>query len=202
MRGFQLTVVSLVFLSSSAFAQAQVSWSLGLRVGAPVYARPYHHHGWGPYYGPYYAPYYYAPRAVIYDAPVVVRSAPVYVESPPAVVPVPAASVVPVRNDVPAPATPRMDALLLQLADSSESARRDAAMDLGRMKSQRAIDPLMQMLAKDPIPQVREAAARALGLIASPRSLNALIYSAQADQDRDVRHSAQFAVEIIRTNLR
>jgi hypothetical protein len=39
-------------------------------------------------------------------------------------------------------------------------------------------------------------------LIASPRSLNALIFAAQADNDREVRHSAQFAVEAIRSNLR
>ena len=41
-----------------------------------------------------------------------------------------------------------------------------------------------------------------LTMIGSQRSLNALIYAAQADNDRDVRHSAQFAVEVIRTNLR
>ncbi|MBI3824025.1 MAG: hypothetical protein HY289_15260 [Planctomycetes bacterium] len=53
---------------------------------------------------------------------------------------------------------------------------------------------------RDPV--AREGGARALGLIAEHRSLNALIFAAQADNDRDVRHSAQFAVEIIRTNLR
>ena len=42
-----------------------------------------------------------------------------------------------------------------------------------------------------------------LGLIASPSSLKALlIYAAQADDDREVRHSAQFAVEAIRSSLR
>jgi len=29
-----------------------------------------------------------------------------------------------------------------------------------------------------------------------------LIFAAQADNDREVRHSAQFAVEVIRSNLR
>ena len=44
--------------------------------------------------------------------------------------------------------------------------------------------------------------SRALGLIGSPRALNPLIRAAQEDNDRDVRHSAQFAIEVIRTNLR
>jgi hypothetical protein len=37
---------------------------------------------------------------------------------------------------------------------------------------------------------------------AAPRALNALRYAGQADNDRDVRRSAQFAVEIITTNMR
>jgi HEAT repeat protein len=91
----------------------------------------------------------------------------------------------------------------LQLLRSpDECARRDAAMDLGRMRTDRAVDPLTATLAGDHSPVVRDAAARALGLIAAPRSLTALIRAAQADNDRDVRHSAQFAVEIIRTNLK
>ena len=36
----------------------------------------------------------------------------------------------------------------------------------------------------------------------APQTLTALIRAAQVDEDRDVRHSAQFSVEIIRTNLR
>ena len=58
------------------------------------------------------------------------------------------------------------------------------------------------MLQKDASPIARDGAARSLGLIAAPSSLKALIYAAQADNDREVRHSAQFAVEVIRSNLR
>jgi HEAT repeat protein len=117
----------------------------------------------------------------------------------PVVKAVPAApQLVPVVSEVPA----KVDNLLSQLSNPNEAVRRDAALDLGRMKAQRAVDPLMNMLSKDSSSVVRDAAARALGLIAAPRSLQALIYAAQADNDREVRHSAQFAVEVIRTNLR
>jgi HEAT repeat protein len=95
-----------------------------------------------------------------------------------------------------------MNFQLQRLRSGDENARRDAAMELGRAKASQAIDALTTMLASDQSPAVRDAAARALGLIASPRSLTPLIHAAQADNDRDVRHSAQFAVEIIRTNLK
>ena len=94
------------------------------------------------------------------------------------------------------------DPQLQRLSDASETARRDAALDLGRAKAQHAVDALLPMLSKDASATARDGAARALGLIAAPRSLNALIYAAQADSDREVRHSAQFAVEVIRNNLR
>ena len=61
-------------------------------------------------------------------------------------------------------------------------------MELGRTKSERALDPLAATLAGDRSPVVRDAAARALGLIASPKALPALTHAAQADTDRDERH--------------
>jgi HEAT repeat protein len=75
-------------------------------------------------------------------------------------------------------------------------------MSLGRLKAERAVDPLAATLAGDRSPAVRDAAARALGLVGSPRGLTALKYAAQADSDRDVRHSAQFAVEIIQSRMK
>jgi HEAT repeat protein len=98
--------------------------------------------------------------------------------------------------------SPRIDQLLAQLSSTQEHVRCDTAMDLGRLKATKAVDSLQRMLANDASPVAREAAARALGLIGSAQSLNALIRAAQLDTDRDVRHSAQFAVEIIRTILR
>lgn len=97
--------------------------------------------------------------------------------------------------------SPQVDALVRQLSQSSETARRDAAIQLGRMKASSAVDALVNILAKDTSPIAREGAARALGLIESRTSLSSLIYAAQADDDREVRRSAQFAVEAIRSNL-
>jgi HEAT repeat protein len=91
---------------------------------------------------------------------------------------------------------------LQQLSDPNETLRRDAVLELGRMRALRAVDPLMVMLARDSSPRVREAAARALGLIDAPRSLNALNNAAQADNDPEVRRSAQFASDAIRGNMR
>jgi hypothetical protein len=194
----------LFFSLFAQIAEARTYWSFGIRLGVPAYG----------YYGPRYYSYpYYAPGPYMYEAPpIVVRPGPYIVESPPAVTILPPSNAVPPPPASPAPSpyvvpaqnvsATAADALLQRLNDANETVRRDAAMDLGRMKAQRAVDPLVTLLAKDPSANVRDAAARALGLIASPRSLNALIYAAQADNDRDVRHSAQFAVEIIRTNLR
>jgi uncharacterized protein (TIGR03000 family) len=95
-----------------------------------------------------------------------------------------------------------IDQYLQQLSSSDETARQKAVMALGRASSTRAVGNLETVLSGDPSPQVRDAAARALGLIADPRSLPGLIRAAQADDDREVRHSAQFAVEVIRSRLR
>ena len=181
-------------------AQARTYIGFGLRIGPGFYYGP------GPYYYGYGYPYYYGPPPIVYEAAptVIIRQAPAVVQAAPPTpgyVP-PAPNVIPTQNVKPVAASPAIDSLVQRLSDANETVRRDAAMDLGRMKAQQALDPLMNLLARDPSPIARDGAARALGLIAAPRSLNALIYSAQADNDRDVRHSAQFAVEIIRTNLR
>jgi HEAT repeat protein len=198
----------------SPFAQNAQAW-VGVRIGigVPLYVGP------GPYYYgyPYYyypPPAYVAPPAVVYQtapspATVVVRSPgeavaaptpppPIASTTPPPPPLPPVTNVIPVSNQT----TPQINSLVQQLADASDTVRRDAAVELGRQKAQNAVDALMNMLAKDTSPIAREGAARSLGLIAAPRSLNALIFAAQADNDREVRHSAQFAVEVIRSNLR
>jgi HEAT repeats len=188
------------------------AWGLGISIGIPLYAPPYYPY----YYRPY--PYYYAPAPVVVapgpyvyqpaPAPAIVQSAPA-----PSYAPVPSANVqAPPPTVAAAPSTvvqannsqtaSRVEQLLQQLSSTQEHVRRDATLDLGRMRASRAAEPLTRILAGDASPVVREAAARALGLIASPQTLNALILAAQVDTDRDVRHSAQFAVEIIRANLR
>jgi HEAT repeats len=84
------------------------------------------------------------------------------------------------------------------LRNPDENVRRAAVLELGKMRSPQAIQPVTVTLASDPSPMVREAAARALGLIGSPVALTALMHAAQADADATVRSSAQFAVDIIR----
>ena len=203
MKRFQLLLAMIALLAASPFtqiSQARTYVSFGLRIG------PGYYYGPGPYYYGYGYPYYYGPGPIIVEGappPIVVRQAPPASEAVPPPAPAyvpPAANVIPLQNI--APASPRVDALVQQLNDPSETVRRDVAMDLGRMKADRAVEPLMNLLSKDSSAIVRDGAARALGLIAARRSLNALIYAAQADNDRDVRHSAQFAIEVIRTNLR
>ncbi len=195
MRKLKLGLLVLVFTLSFLPGTAQAyhpRWSIGINLGVPYY-RPY----WYPSYGVYYAP---AP--VIYGTPpIVVQPSPLVVQQPsPVVVPgnTTTATFPPAPTPVP---TGNVDFHLQKLSNSDETTRRDSVMELGRLKSERAVEPLTATLAGDKSPPVRDAAARALGLIGSPRALTALIHAAQADPDRDVRHSAQFAVEIIRSNL-
>jgi hypothetical protein len=212
---FSLGCWLMVLLGS---AQGHGGVVIGVGIGVPIYR---------PYCGPYYYRPYVAYPVVVAPAPIVVASPPTVVVQPaPVVQPVPAVQsgeVMPRPNPVqsyqPGPqayqqtsAPPPLAAsvqqagdasqLLQLLNDPSEQVRSDAVIKLGRMKVDRAVDPLAATLASDPSPVVREAAARALGLIGSSRALPALAHAGQADADRDVRRSAQFAVEIIQTNPR
>src|SRR5205823_3891479 len=82
-------------------------------------------------------------------------------------------NVIPVSNQ----ASSQVDGLIRQLSQTSDTARRDTALQLGRLKANSAVDALSNMLAKDTSPIARDGAARALGLIASPTSLKALIFA-------------------------
>jgi hypothetical protein len=222
MSRLQLLIAVLCLGAPIATSEAH-AWRFGISVGVPIYPYPYpypyarpYYPGYG-YYAPYGYPYYYpAPPVTVVGAapaPGIVQQAPPVTVVPvptvagPAIGPAPAiassnapaGAVVQVSN---ASGASRVEKLLPQLSDPQEHVRRDAAMDLGRLKAAKAVDALVKMLTSDSSPVAREAAARALGLIASPQSLTALIQAAQVDRDRDVRHSAQFSVEIIRTHLR
>ena len=170
-----VTLSTLAVLALSA-APAQAShgvFALGINIGGPVY-RPY----------PYYAPYYYRPYYPVYVAPAPVYVAPAPIVVQPAPVCAPTVPVVtrsngyeqqttqPAAYDPNSAATSRY---LQQLFDQEERVRSDAAMELGRMRADRAVEP---------------------------RGLAALQQAAQADGDRDVRRSAQCSAEVIRTNLR
>lgn len=208
---------------SVAAVPAPAGVFVGVGFGGPYY-RPYYRPYWGyPYYRPYGVGVVVAPPPVIYTqpVPVVVQPAPVAIQTVPTTVPVttasapttvpvttaPTTSVPPPPETVGAPrvvaeSQPAVNPQLQALASNDERARSNAALELGRMKAVVAVDRLVTLLSSDPSAQVRETAARALGLIGSPRALNALRYAGQADNDRDVRRSAQFAVEVITTNMR
>src|SRR5262245_33135645 len=124
-----LLVVPLFTQISEAHPRIGIGIGIGL---GPYYYRPYYG---GPYYYGY--PYgYYAPGPIVYETapPIIVRQPPpVVVDAPSNPQPVP--GVVPSGNVSSAP-TP-IDGLLQRLSDPSDPVRRDAAMDLGRARSQR-----------------------------------------------------------------
>jgi hypothetical protein len=210
MRRIQLLALVATLFGVAATTLAGPRVAIGIGIGAPV--GPYYYRPWYPYY--YYDPVYVAP------APIYVQPAPVVVTAPPPA-PAPSCSAPACANADLAPPQPygaarpatyepppvvtvaaTADTHLANLRSPDENVRRNSVLELGRMRAQQALDPLAATLAGDPSPVVREAAARALGLISSPRALPVLMHAAQADADRDVRHSAQFAVDVVRTNPR
>jgi HEAT repeat protein len=102
---------------------------------------------------------------------------------------------------IPAGQRNQIDAAIADLKSPDERVRAEAAVQLGRLKANRAVESLTHVLNQDRSPQAREAAARALGLIGDSDSLSALQRAAQADDNRDVRHSASFAADVIRSHL-
>jgi hypothetical protein len=222
--------IALVVLACS-WNGAQAGFGVRIGIGIPFpypyyygygpYYRPYYY-GYGyPYYGPVVvaAP---GPAVVVQSPSAAVPPAPAgasYQAAPPSSPPPTLPSPTPVSAAPPLEATPPntlapvvarntpelapdAERLMQLLHDPGEGARISAVMQLGRNRALQAVEPITQMLNGDSSPLVRDAAARALGLIASPSSLKALQTAAQADDDREVRHSAQFAAEVIRSNLR
>ena len=193
---FLLASATLLGITAAVSAHGPRSgWSVGFSYGFPSY-RPWYPYSYRPY--PLYVETYPAP-VIVRPAPVVVRPSPIVIQEPATL---PSSVVTNSISPVSAPWTPSADTALQQLSNPDENIRRDAVMELGRMKVDRAADSLAATLAGDRSAVVRDAAARALGLIASPRSLPALTHAAQADSDRDVRRSAQFAVEVIQSRMR
>src|SRR5437016_5909497 len=154
----RLRIVAFGLLTMVGFAVPQTA-SAGIRIGVglgfPIYPfAPYY-----PYY-PYRPIYYYPPPAVY---PPAVYPPAVYVQPAPACVqPVPAAQAhyetppppVQALPPVPIPATQHgmtqtsanglqeAERHLQLLSDADEKVRASSVMQLGRMKSERAIDPL------------------------------------------------------------
>jgi hypothetical protein len=217
-----------VFVVCCPWNTSQAGVYVGMGFG-PGYYRPYgcyHRYGWGWGYGGYYRPYGFG--VVVAPPPVVVGASPVVVQQPtvvqqpvavqptytppppppqqaPAPLPMPTPTASATSEVVPTAAVgstrPDFDTSLQQLRSGDEQARAAAAVNLGRLRAEQAVGPLVKALNSDGSPKVREAAARGLGLIGSSSALSALQYAAQADDDREVRHSAGFAYESIRSNL-
>lgn len=197
---FSCTVAG--WLGLAGMAEAGVNWSIGIGVGVPYY-RPYcrpYYYGYGPYpyyYGP--APYLVAPAPIYAGPPPIVVASPEPPPPPPRAVPaLPAPQ--PIPNLEPAGSVSQagpFEQYLQRLSDKDERMRLDAVIQLGRLKSERAIDPLAASLSGDRSPAVREAAAKALALIGSRKALPALTYSAKVDTDATVRSTSQFAAEIL-----
>jgi hypothetical protein len=228
MRPFAAKTLIAVAALACSLTGAQAGWG-GVRIGIGI-GVPFPYPYYGPYYRPYYYGYpYYGPAVVVAaPAPAVVVQAPAAVQPAPAgsaYQPAPASTPAPptlpsptplsaapsIQTSQPATLAPAVarssapddaDRLIQLLRDPGEGARVSAAIQLGRDKSQQAVEPLTQMLTSDTSARAREAAARALGLIAAPSSLNALQTAAQADDDREVRQSARFAADVIRGSLR
>ena len=170
------------------------SWSIGIGLG-PVYRPYYPYHPYYPYYYDRPYPVYMAPPTVIVQpAPVIQHvpvESPIYQAPPPRPLTAHASPAEGLQADV--------DYHLQMLTHADEHQRAESVMQLGRLKAQRAVDPLAATLSGDSSPVVRETAARALGLIGSAQALPALQHAAQSDSDRDVRRSAQFAAEVIQS---
>jgi hypothetical protein len=204
----RILALGLLGLLGSATSPSEAGWSVGIRLGVPLYI--------GPCYGCYRPYYYYHPY------PLIVQPAPVLVQPVPVAQPVPAMQPTSQSATAAAPAEARpiapaavgaqpavlnqrqldIDHNMRLLAERDDRTRADAAMHLGRLRAEGAIDPLAATLAGDPSPSVREAAARSLGLIGSSKGLPALQRAAQADADKDVRHTAQYAIDVIQVTRR
>ncbi len=202
MRRVMLLACGALVLLGTWAGPASARWVVGIGIGFPICAP-------GPYYSYPYYPYYYAPPPVVVQAPPV-GVQPAYAPPAVAATPVPPATsaTAPVPELVQAPAlrpvaadrTADVDRRIQHLSNPDAKVRADVAVELGRMKAERAVDALTTTLAGDGSAEVREAAARGLGLIGSARALPALQRAAQADADRDVRNSARFAADVIQTN--
>jgi hypothetical protein len=203
------TVLAAVLLAAAlpAAAHAGGGVRVGIGIGFPLYPA-YPHYYYRPY--PYY---YYPPPAVVVTPPpppvTVVQPAapaPVVAVSPTTQAPPPPPSegtaLATLPPPLPQPTDAELQGYLTRLRDGDERVRADAALQLGRLQAQRAVEPLSATLASDRSPAVRDAAARALGLIGTPATLPALQRAAQADDDREVRASARFAAETVRDRLR
>jgi HEAT repeat protein len=94
------------------------------------------------------------------------------------------------------------ESLVASTRHPDEKVRQDAVLRLSRVDSPRAVDALNAVLARDPMPEVRDTAARVLGGMGKAGALVALRTAAASDPDATVRQSATYSVEMIQARLR
>jgi competence protein ComFC len=91
--------------------------------------------------------------------------------------------------------------LVITLKSEDGNARRLAASALGKIKDIQAVRPLMDLLANETRPQVRQYAVKALGNIGDPRAIDLLVkISADENEQYYTRASAKAAILQCRGN--
>ncbi len=91
--------------------------------------------------------------------------------------------------------------LISALESEDGNARRLAASALGKIKDTQAIQPLMNLLATETKPQVRQYAVKALGMIGDPRAIDLLIKISEDESEQYyTRDSAKVAILRCRGN--
>jgi HEAT repeat protein len=85
--------------------------------------------------------------------------------------------------------------LLAALKSEDGNARRLAASALGKIGDKQATPAIMDLLAKETTPQVRQYAVKALGNIGDPRAIDLLVKISEDENEMDyTRHSARAAI--------
>ncbi|RLE38497.1 hypothetical protein DRJ17_03790 [Candidatus Woesearchaeota archaeon] len=93
----------------------------------------------------------------------------------------------------------RVKPLIKALKNKNKDIRIGAARALGSIRSERAIEPLIEVALKDKNWEVRKGAAAALGYIGSERAVEPLIEVALKDENIGVRESAAAALGSIKS---
>jgi len=84
--------------------------------------------------------------------------------------------------------------LIRDLEHKKSGIRKEAAIALGKIVSEKPIEPLINTLNRDKDSEVRSAAAFALGKAGSEKAIEPLINTLNRDKDSEVRSAAAFAL--------
>ena len=95
-----------------------------------------------------------------------------------------------------------LSGLLTALHDSDEDARAFAALGLGFMSLDAAVEPLLEALQNDPAEWVRAYSAESLGRLAAEKALPLLRQTIASDSSQTVVRKAHEALAIARPSFR